>query len=110
LSEGATNEIGGSEIAIPVKGAVLAKFISDLLGERRTTERVFRGYQFNIDLGWLTNLHRVIDQRIVAQNAGTSLTLRQANISILVESRIYLRGRRSMPIGIFQARFVSGLN
>jgi hypothetical protein len=57
------------QIAIPNDPRILGEFIANLLGQRRSIERQFDDYRFEIDLDWLQNLHHIIEQRLAAQNA-----------------------------------------
>ncbi len=68
MTESTNNQ---AAVSIPVSSKALAIFIGELLGQRRNTEKVFRGYSFSIDLNWLLNLHLIIDQRIASQNDGS---------------------------------------
>jgi hypothetical protein len=70
---------GTELVSIPVSGRALANFLVDLLGQRRSTERIFRGDRFTVDHNWLINLHLILDQRIVSQNEGQLVSFK-ANI------------------------------
>jgi hypothetical protein len=57
------------QISIPLDdNRTLGEFIAGLLGQRRSIEREYENYRFEIDHNWLINLHEVIKQRIFSQN------------------------------------------
>ena len=54
-------------LSLPIKKSDLGNFITDLLGQPQSIERVV-DERFDIDFSWFINLHELIDQRINQQN------------------------------------------
>jgi hypothetical protein len=61
-------ETGGEGLALPVDKEVLGKFISSLLGQPQTLERVIEA-PFSVSHQWLIHLCSLLMQRINQQNA-----------------------------------------